>query len=210
MARKNTKSVARRQKEQLDKGRKARLSAIDRLPNVPPGGGLPGLAINLLKRSPETFVDAADIAFNNKLLLEAAVMIEDLSRANQQVTRSGVAKRTLLQQRRPSLAEVDDALAIIEASEFASPTTAKPRKVTKKMRQQRKIQSVAFKNANAKGRKQNGEFRSGFDQSRIARMAQKECTKERIRLGLCEDPKKRKKGTRKGQVRKTARRAFEK
>jgi len=83
----------------------------------------------------------------------------------------------------------------------------KPRKVTKKMRAQRKIQSKAFKNANAKGRKKNGEFKKGFDQSRIARLAQKECTKERQRLGLCEKPKK--KGTRKGQVRKTARRAFE-
>jgi len=87
-------------------------------------------------------------------------------------------------------------------------TVSKPRKVTKKMRMQRKIQSTAFKNANAKGRKQNGEFKKGFDQSRIARLAQKECTKERQRLGLCEKPKK--KGTRKGQVRKTARRAFEK
>ena len=85
--------------------------------------------------------------------------------------------------------------------------SSKPRKVTKKMKMQRKIQSKAFKNANAKGRKQNGEFRSGFDQSRIARMAQKECTAERQRLGLCEKPKK---GTRKGQVRKTARRAFKK
>ena len=84
----------------------------------------------------------------------------------------------------------------------------KPRKVTKKMKQQRKIQSTAFRNANAKGRKKDGTFRAGFDQSRIARMAQKECTKERQRLGLCEKPKKR--GTRKGQVRKTARRAFEK
>jgi len=87
-------------------------------------------------------------------------------------------------------------------------TVKKPRKVTKKMRAQRKIQSKAFKNANAKGRKKNGEFKKGFDQSRIARLAQKECTKERQRLGLCEKPKK--KGTRKGQVRKTARRAFEK
>ena len=73
----------------------------------------------------------------------------------------------------------------------AKPAPAKPRKVTKKMKQQRKIQSTAFKNANAKGRLQNGTFRAGFDQSRIARMAQKECTKERIRLGLCDDPKKK-------------------
>jgi hypothetical protein len=89
----------------------------------------------------------------------------------------------------------------------AAALPAKPRKVTKKMKQQRKIQSTAFRNANAKARKQDGTLRAGYDQSRIARMAQKECTKERQRLGLCEKPKRR--STRKGQVRKTARRAFE-
>jgi hypothetical protein len=85
----------------------------------------------------------------------------------------------------------------------------KPRKVTKKMKMQRKIQSKAFRNANAKARKKDGTLRAGFDQSRIARMAQRECTKERQRLGLCDKPMKRK-STRKGQVRKTARRAYEK
>ena len=91
----------------------------------------------------------------------------------------------------------------------AKPVASAPRKVTKKMRQQRKIQSKAFRNANAKARKKNGELRAGFDQRRIAQMAQRECTKERQRLGLCEKPMKRK-STRKGQVRKTARRAYEK
>jgi len=86
---------------------------------------------------------------------------------------------------------------IQEGAELLSPgafsAEKKPRKVTKKMKQQRKIQSTAFRNANAKGRLQNGTFRAGFDQSRIARMAQKECTAERIRLGLCDDPKKKSK-----------------
>ena len=92
----------------------------------------------------------------------------------------------------------------------ATKTTApKPRKVTKKMRQQRKIQSTAFRNANAKARKKDGTLRAGFDQRRIALMAQRECTKERQRLGLCKKTMKRK-STRKGQVRKTARRAYEK
>jgi len=94
-------------------------------------------------------------------------------------------------------------------SEISAAAVSKPRKVTKKMRQQRKIQSTAFRNANAKARKKNGELRAGFDQRRIAQMAQRECTKERQRLGLCEKPMKRK-STRKGQVRKTARRAYEK
>jgi hypothetical protein len=85
------------------------------------------------------------------------------------------------------------ARAMIDSVASAPP---KPRKVTKKMRQQRKIQSKAFRNANAKA-------------EREGQMAQRECTKERQRLGLCEKPMKRK-STRKGQVRKTARRAYEK
>ena len=92
---------------------------------------------------------------------------------------------------------------------LANSQPKKPRKVTKKMRQQRKIQSKAFRNANAKARKKDGTLRAGFDQRRIAMMAQRECTKERQRLGLCDKPMKRK-STRKGGVRKTARRAFEK
>jgi hypothetical protein len=91
----------------------------------------------------------------------------------------------------------------------AAATSAKPRKVTKKMRMQRKIQSKAFRNANAKARKKDGTLRAGYNQRRIAQMAQRECTKERQRLGLCDKPMKRK-STRKGQTRKTARRAYEK
>jgi len=109
------------------------------------------------------------------------------------------------------LMDSNGAISQIPARPMLTPAPAappKPRKVTKKMRQQRKIQSKAFRNANAKARKKNGELRAGFDQRRIALMAQRECTKERQRLGLCEKPMKRK-STRKGQVRKTARRAYE-
>ena len=74
----------------------------------------------------------------------------------------------------------------------ARPAQKKPRKVTKKMKQQRKIQSTAFRNANAKARKIDGTLRAGYDQRRIALMAQRECTKERQRLGLCEKPKRKK------------------
>jgi hypothetical protein len=71
------------------------------------------------------------------------------------------------------------------------------------------IMRRAMTNANSKGRKKNGDLKKGMTQSKLMRMARKECTAERERLGLCEKPMK-KKGTRKGQVRKTARRAFEK
>jgi hypothetical protein len=106
----------------------------------------------------------------------------------------------------PGIMMDNQGMIVNQTAKTAAP---KPRKVTKKMRQQRKIQSTAFRNANAKARKQNGELRAGFDQRRIALMAQRECTKERQRLGLCDKPMKRK-STRKGQVRKTARRAYEK
>jgi hypothetical protein len=105
----------------------------------------------------------------------------------------------------PGIMMDNQGMIVTAATKTAAP---KPRKVTKKMRQQRKIQSKAFRNANAKARKKNGELRAGFDQRKIAQMAQRECTKERQRLGLCDKPMKRK-STRKGQVRKTARRAYE-
>jgi hypothetical protein len=67
---------------------------------------------------------------------------------------------------------------------------------------------TAMSNANTKARKKNGQLKKGMTQKKIARMAQRECTAERKRLGLCKDDMK-KKSTRKGQVRKTARRAYE-
>lgn len=70
------------------------------------------------------------------------------------------------------------------------------------------IMRTAMSNANARARKKNGQLKKGMTQKKIARMAQRECTAERKRLGLCKDDMK-KKSTRKGQARKTARRAYE-
>jgi len=67
------------------------------------------------------------------------------------------------------------------------------------------ILRIELKNANGRARKKNGQFKKGWDQRRVMLLAQKECTKERERLGLC-----KKKSTRKGQRRKTARRAYAK
>ena len=78
-------------------------------------------------------------------------------------------------------------------SSFTAARSKPKRKPTKKQKQQRKIQSQAFKNANARARKKDGTLRKGYDQQRIALMAQRECTKERQRLGLCEMPKKKRK-----------------
>ena len=87
------------------------------------------------------------------------------------------------------------------------PKVKRPR--TEKQLINDQIMRTAMKNANERARKKNGQLKKGMTQKKIARYAQLECTKERQRLGLCEKPMK-KRATRKGQVRKTARRAYEK
>lgn len=74
----------------------------------------------------------------------------------------------------------------------APPLLPKPR--TPKQKAFAKKQSLAFAAANKAVRKKNGQLRKGKTQSDVARMAQRI-----LRNG----------GTKKGQVRKTARRAFE-
>lgn len=74
----------------------------------------------------------------------------------------------------------------------APPLLPKPR--TPKQKAFAKKQSLAFAAANKAVRKKNGQFRKGMSQSDVAKKAQKI-----LRNG----------GTKKGQVRKTARRAFE-
>ena len=53
------------------------------------------------------------------------------------------------------------------------------------------IMRTAMKNANSRARKKNGQLKKGMTQKKIARYAQLECTKERKRLGLCDDDMKK-------------------
>jgi len=74
-----------------------------------------------------------------------------------------------------------------------------PAFVTKRTRRKTKMDrtmSSCLKEANARGKLKNGKFRKGWDQSRIMTYAHKLCRKEM--------------GTKKGMVRKTARRAYKK
>ena len=77
--------------------------------------------------------------------------------------------------------------------EMVIPLTKVKRKRSRSARASDKKLSAAFKAANARYRKKDGSLRAGRTQADIARLAHK----------------LRKKGTTKGQVRKTARRAFE-
>ena len=70
---------------------------------------------------------------------------------------------------------------------------------TKNQKRNDKLQSQAFATANKALRKNNGQYRKGVTQRDVAARAQRELRKL-----------KKKVGTKKGQIRKTARRAFKK
>lgn len=89
-----------------------------------------------------------------------------------------------------SSAMVDQALLFVEET---AEVAAKPRTRSRAARSADKKLSEAFKEANRRYRKKDGSLRAGRTQSDIAKLAHK----------------LRKKGTTKGEVRKTARRAFE-
>ena len=115
---------------------------------------------------------------------------------------SDIAFRDVSNINLPSNLKIDSARTILPNVNQIE-KTVRPRSDKQLVNDQ--IMRVAMKNANARGRKKNGQLKKGMTQKRIMKMAQLECTKERQRLGLC-----KKKGTRKGMRRKTARRAFEK
>lgn len=87
---------------------------------------------------------------------------------------------------------VNQALMFVEDTAEVAATPKKKRSAAAK-KADKKL-SAAFKEANRRYRKKDGSLRAGRTQADIARLAHK----------------LRKKGTTKGQVRKTARRAFEK
>jgi hypothetical protein len=58
------------------------------------------------------------------------------------------------------------------------------------------IQREALTSVNLRARKKDGSFKKAWDQRRVMKMAQKECTRERERLGLCKRKRKRGKNSR--------------
>jgi len=74
---------ARKRLAALKRNRNKIVNALKRAPRAPPQLGPLGQAYNVLRRAPEPFVDAASIAFNNRLLLEAAARAENQAIAGQ-------------------------------------------------------------------------------------------------------------------------------
>ena len=85
----------------------------------------------------------------------------------------------------------------MQRSSFSLYPPIKTKRTRKKTKTDRTMSSC-LKQANARGKLKNGKFRKGWDQSRIMTYAHKLCRKEM----------KGTQGTKKGMVRKTARRAY--
>lgn len=148
--------------------------------------------------------DRMELERENAIIrLQNELLMEVINDPNVQMTPDGelqtVAAGTLAPRRRTSRTSRPSGRQVIRSSgQFSRsnilPPLPKPRKKNKK---HCKNLSECFKEANSKLRNKNGQLKKGKTQADVARMAQKLLRK----IG---------KGTKKGQVRKTARRAFEK
>lgn len=85
---------------------------------------------------------------------------------------------------------------ISRSGQFTNMGIPLPVKRTRKKTKMDRTMSSCLKQANAKARKINGKFKKGWDQARTMSYAHKLCRREN--------------GTKKGMVRKTARRAYKK
>ena len=145
--------------------------------------------------------DRMELERENAIIrLQNELLMEVINDPNVQMTPDGelqtVRAGTLAPKRRTS--RPSGRQVIRRSGQFSRanilPPLSKPRKKNKK---HCKNLSECFKEANSKLRNKNGQLKKGKTQADVARMAQKLLRK----IG---------KGTKKGQVRKTARRAFEK
>ena len=172
-------------KKESDKLRKKSVSKVRKVTDRLPIKGPIGLGVDIAEFaslvSQEIVNQAADIAFRD---------FQNVELPGKPVTR---ISKTIL----PKTDQIAETVVKVK----------RPR--TEKQLINDQIMRTAMKNANTRARKQNGQLKKGMTQKKIARIAQRECTAERKRLGLCDDDMK-KRSTRKGQVRKTARRAYEK
>jgi len=158
--------------------------------------GVPSWATGLARR-PE-MVDASQLAFSQQANEAAKIMALEylLSQSTPHAASPGTVVPQFLR----------DAISEFE---FPGPTgpvrrDKPPRKRTPKQMVNDELQSIALTEVNLVARKKDGSWKKGWNQRRVMKEAQKRCTKQRERLGLC-----KRKSTRKGQRRKTARRAYD-
>ena len=183
--------MAKKTREQLLKEAKARQKAREkslkkvkdiqsRIPRKLPA--VPAWATGAA-RNP-TLAEVSQLAFTNRLLEDA--LISSLQQS--QPTVGSVATDVAQDQRRiVNQDAVDLVRDLVQVDWGTGGDRPKPkRKRSEKQLLNDSIQSDAFKAVNKRARKKDGSYKKGWDFRRVALMAQKECTKERKRLGLCD------------------------
>ena len=181
----------------LEKQKKLQQSIPRKIPFVPSWA-------TALARNPLS-TDIASLAFSRRP--HEAILIEALEQMETGTPSIGSVTAPVARDIRDTISpqDVQDLVRSLVQIDWGTGGDRPKRTRSPKQMMNDSIQADALSAANKKARKKDGSFKKGWDQRRVMVLAQKECTKERERLGLC-----KRKSTRKGQRRKTARRAYEK
>ena len=113
------KSFAQRRLENIRKNKRRVKEALSRLPRAPPASGLPGRVYNLALAGREPLVDAASIAFQQELLLNRVVELENnLANAGVPIPPPSIP-RSLIQTGMETLSSGEELLQVLSDDDFA-------------------------------------------------------------------------------------------
>lgn len=170
-------------KKARDKVKALQEGILPKIPGVPPW-------VAALARRPE-MVDIASLAFSQRV--PEALLIEYLSQPQSSAPITTEQQIAMITGDTAEFLRLRgfEPLGNIETS-ILPKSSRKKRERSPKQMMNDEIQSVALTAVNKKARKKDGSFKKGWNQKKVMRLAQKECTKERERLGLCKRKTKRK------------------
>ena len=186
----------------LKRNKKRIADALKRSPRAPPQFGPLGQAYNILRRVPEPVLDATQVSFQNRLLLEAAARAENMLESDRRPIAGPIIAESLMEVT-PSMAEIealamaasDEELldedlvnAVIEEIELGRnvirqsnqfrrdlilPDLPSKTKRTRKKTKTDKNMSKALRQANERFRTKKGKLRKGATQAQIMKFAHK-------------------------------------
>ena len=195
------KSFAQRRLENIRKNKRRVKEALSRLPRAPPASGLPGRVYNLALAGRDPLVDASSIAFQQELLLQRVVELENnLASAGVPIPPPSIP-RALMTTADETLVAGEALLQTLSDDDFADtplidavledvqtgrdvirrsgqfdrqnllPRFSEPTKRTRRKTKTDKNMSKALRLANERFRKKNGSLRKGATQAQIMKYA---------------------------------------
>lgn len=195
------KSFAQRRLDNIRQNKRRLKEALSRLPQAPPALGLPGRAYNLALQGRNQLVDASSIAFQQELLLNRVVELENnLASAGVPIPPPSIP-RALVTTADETLVAGEALLQTLSDDDFADtpmidailedvetgrdvirrsgqfdrqnllPRFTEPTKRTRRKTKTDKNMSKALRLANERFRKKNGSLRKGATQTKIMKYA---------------------------------------